>query len=204
LPRGMSLDWPEILVGAVLGALAGFVLVEAVEWLRRPRVRNVHFRRHPDVHFGPVLVDLHRLCFELKGRAPGLSFLEIRWRLDQGQALSVIAKWDETPEPLMRPAPFSPDEHFRPDMVPATFYQALFPGRAYSVPIVAFVRSGPERADPPFHPGPEAFSGWWYGSHIGFAPNPQLRKDEWVRLTLTGAGLSWSRVFSVHRITSGW
>lgn len=173
MPCGM-LDWPEILVGAAFGALAGFVLVEAVEWLRRPRVRKVRFRRQRNVDLGPVRVDLHRLCFGLRGRSPGLSFLEIAWRLDQTEPLGVIANWDETAEPLVQPDPFSPTQQFRPDMVPATFYMALFPGREYSVPVVADVQSGPDNADPPFA-GLEVFSGWWYGSRMGFAPDPRLR-----------------------------
>ena len=198
----MSVDWLEILVGAVLGAIAGFVLVEAVEWTRRPRIRKVHFRRQEGVRFGPVRADLNRLCFELAGRPAGLSFLEINWRLDEPEPLGVIAKWDETAEPLVQPDPFSPTQQFRPDMVPATFYLALFPGREYSVPIVADVTGGPAGGDPAFA-GLEIFSGWWYGSRMGFAPDPRLRSDEWVRLTLVGAGLSWTRCFNVQRIISG-
>lgn len=172
-----------------------------MEWLRRPRVGRVKFLLQPDVTFGPVRVDLYRLCFKLEGRPPGLSFLQIEWRLDEPPPRSVLAKWDETAEPLVRPTPFAPVEQFRPDMVPPTYYHALFPGRKYSVPIVVDIKAGPEGGDPPFE-GLEVFSGWWYGSRMGFPPDPRLRQSERLRLTLTGAGLSWSEDFSLDRVTA--
>ena len=66
--------------------------------------------------------------FRLKGlSAPGLSRLTISW-----SDKTVVAKWDETPNPLER----DDLSKFRPELVPATYDQPLFCGNEYVVPVL--------------------------------------------------------------------
>lgn len=190
----MSLDWPNLLIGAIVGAIPGLLLAEGVKYLRRPKVTVLGFCRDDGVSFGPVHGGLCKLRFMVTGRSPGRTFLEIEW--PKGKA---FAKWDETVEPLTMPDAFAGYHVFRPEMVPSTYYQEIVSKREYRVPVVFDVEGGPDGADPPFG-GPEAFSGWWYGSRIGYSPDPKLDETDVLRLTLTGAEFKWSGDFSVSEI----
>lgn len=163
----------EALAFTGLGAILGVGLTLFVEWLNRPRVKWRGFER-VETNFGV----LYKAVFELGGRRdPGLSCLTIEWAGRQ-----VFAKWDEAPNPLEADRL----DAFRPELVPATFYQPLFTGKRYSVPILV-QRDG----------RPEVFSGWWFGHDRGYGPDPATADPArtQVRLALTGARLTWSKSF---------
>lgn len=73
------IDWPNVGasvgLGAIAGGIVGFALVHVVDWLWRPRMRDVQYVKET-VNFGV----LYKLCFTLKGRSqPGLCALAIGW-----------------------------------------------------------------------------------------------------------------------------
>ena len=169
----MPIDVGGIIVGFVLGVIAPYV----VDWLWRPRVRDVGFVRDANFNLGT----LYKLRFTLKGRAvPGMCCLRIEWR-----GRFVFAKWDEAPNPL------EGDDlrRFRPELVPATFYQPLFLRRRYLVPVM-IEREGRR----------EVFSGWWFGREMGYGPDPAISERDTVRLTLLGGGFEWTRDFRLDEI----
>jgi len=166
-------------IGFVAGFAASILSVVLIDWIRRPRVSFIGFERVP-VNFGV----LHKIQFRLRGRAsPGLCRFDIHW-----DGRQVPAKWDEAPNPL------EADDlnQFRPELVPATFYQPLFQRRDYAVPIL-IERNGQL----------EVFSGWWFGRGRGYGPNPDLGGVEEIELAVICAGLHWSRQCRVAEILGG-
>ncbi len=169
----VTFELPLDLVRTLAGGVVGLGLVYLVNWLWRPRVKFLGFTKSR-ANFGT----LYKLRFKLKGRsAPGFCGLQIEW-----SGGNILAKWDETPNPVRGDDP----RQFEAALVPATFYQPLFLGREYAVPIVIE------------HDGrQEIFSGWWFGREMGYGPDPRLPDSDRVRLTILGGGLRWSREFFV-------
>jgi len=175
------IDWQNVLAGAAAGGMVGFALVHLVAWLWRPRVRKVRFVLE-NSNFGT----LYKLCFTLRGRSQaGLCALAIEW--GQADLRTVFAKWDETPNPLENDDLTA----FRPELVPNTFYQPLFLGRPYRVPVLIQSNSAFE-----------IFSGWWFGKDQGYGPDPIVSKSHLIRLTLTGGNFSWSKSLPVPEIVN--
>jgi hypothetical protein len=170
------IDVTSVVASTLAGGVVGFALVYFVNWLWRPRVEVLGWMK-TRVNFGV----LYKLRFRLKGRlAPGFCALQIEW---DGKTL--FAKWDETPNPLEGDDP----NRFRAELVPATFYQPLFIGREYRVPIVI------ER-----DASLQVFSGWWFGWGRGYGPDPTLAMSAQIRLSLTGADLRWSAAFNLEDV----
>jgi hypothetical protein len=167
------LDYPNLLVGALLGAFAGFGVAWFAAWLSRPRIKHYGFvRRMPDYEGG----HLHKLWFELKGRsAPGLCSLELTC-----EERSRFAKWDESASPLTN------RQSFWPEMVPGTAMQALHLGRIYCVPLI-YEKDGEL----------SLFSGWWYGRLSFPDAVPAVDHATTIRVALTGQGLTWNHEFRV-------
>ncbi len=173
-------DFPLDLASTIAGGLVGLFLVYLVDWLWRPKVTELGFRKEK-VNFGT----LYKVGFRLKGRKePGLCSLEIEWCGNR-----VFAKWDETPNPL------KDDEidKFVPERVPQTFYQPIFSKREYYVPILI---------EPDNTGNKEVFSGWWFGKKKGYGPDPAIKDNAKVSLTLTGSNLCWKKEFNVSEIAN--
>ncbi len=173
------MDWIEIrpldLVSTVAGGLAGLGLVYLVEWLWRPRVKVLGFRKTPS-NIGL----LYKFRFKLKGRrSPGFCCLRIEWC-----GRSVLGKWDETPNPVDRDDP----NQFRPELVPSTFFVPLLLKQEYSVPIV--IEHDGKR---------EIFSGWWFG-RPRWGPDPAVGDGARIRLTLAGGDFQWSGEFALAEV----
>ena len=176
LSNYLKLDWPLDLVSTLAGGIVGFLLVFIIHFIKKPRMKVLGFEQ-VSVNFGT----LYKLRFKIKGlSSPGICRLRVSW-----SDKSVYAKWDESPNPL------EDDDlsKFKPELVPGTFDQPLFRGIKYSVPIV--IENNANR---------EVFSGWWFGKKIGYGPNPRLEKGFNLKLTLYGAGLSWTRSFTEKEI----
>jgi hypothetical protein len=172
----VTLNFPLDLASILAGGIVGFFLVFIVDWVKKPRVKLLGFV--PVVFNGGTL---HKMRFKVKGlESPGLSCLNIGWCCK-----NVFAKWDETPNPLEA----GNANTFRPELVPATYYQPLFCSREYTVPIV-FENNGKY----------EIFSGWWFGKNSGYGPDPAIGSTVQICLTLNGARLSLSKSFSVNQI----
>jgi hypothetical protein len=179
-----ALDVPNIIAGALAGGLVGFALgivgTYFVDWLRRGRVKFLGFKRY-ETSFGILFGFRFKVIGSLD---PGLCCLQIKWPSGR-----VFGKWDETPNPLQ-----SDDlTQFRPEPVPATFYQPLFIDTEYSIPVIVADLNG----------NCDIFSGWWFGRDRGYGPNPRLPspQSEQIRLTLLGGGgLSYSKEFRVSDI----
>jgi len=170
-----KLDLVNTLASALAGGLVGLGLVHFVAWKWRPRVTELGFNKS-SFNLG----QLYKLHFKLSGRAyPGLCCLRIEW-----SGRSVLAKWDETTNPVERDDP----TRFVPELVPSTYYLPLLLKLEYAVPIVIE------------HEGKrEVFSGWWFGRKR-FDPDPSIPDGSKIRLTLTGGDLHWSKEFSLSEI----
>lgn len=110
----VTLNFPLDLANILAGGVVGFLLVFLVDWVKKPRVKLRKFESVA-VNGGT----LHKMRFSVGGsETPGLSCLNIEWCCK-----NVFAKWDETPVPMD-----SNENKFRPELVPATYYQPLFCG----------------------------------------------------------------------------
>ncbi len=166
----------EILSG-IFGGFIGLLLVEIWDLIKRPKVQFSGFKS-TKVNFGT----LHKLNFRIHGKQhPGICQLEIQWN-----SKSVKAKWDETPNPLEN----DDLNKFKPELVPATFYQPLFLEKDYFVPII--------------HEDDEKqlsiFSGWWFGRKFGYGPDPKIDKKQKIVLTLSGNNFEWKKEFFIEDI----
>lgn len=168
-------DVCNLLAAAIVGFVLGIFSTFFIDWLRRPRVVRLDFRRHK-ANFGM----LYSFQFRLKGSLdPGLCSLRIEW-----PGGSVFGKWDENPNPLEGDCL----DRFKPELVPATFFLPLILNREYSIPIL--VVGGDNRC--------AIFSGWWFGREFGYG-DPALENPDVTQITLTlsgGGGLNYSRTFS--------
>lgn len=168
------------LVGFIVGIISGILVTYGLAWLQRPRVQFLGFTEDDKFNLG----SLYRFRFRLKGSTnPGLSCLQIQW--PEG---SVLGKWDEAPNPLAN------DRQFKPELVPATFYQPLFFGKEYSIPVIIKPK-GKEQF--------EVFSGRWFGQGLGYGTDPRIGNPQITSICLTlfgGGGLIYCKDFKVSDI----
>lgn len=181
----IPVDLGNILVGALAGGVIGFGLVFLVDWSKRPRVKVLGFSAHTvklqNSSGGSISAHLYKLHFRLMGvTPPGLCRMNIAW-----SDRAVLAKWDETPNPTAE----GNSPRFRPELVPATFDQALFLGQEYHVPII--IGQGDKY---------EVFSGWWFGRDTGYGPDPKVSLTDSIQLTLWGGQLLWSEAFTLDQV----
>jgi hypothetical protein len=142
------------------------------------RKPSVEFRGFTQVraNFGT----LHKMQFRITGGDPGKCQCEIRIGDD-----TFYAKWDETPNPVEGDVLSG----FRPEMVPATRQQRLYPDSDYMIPIL--ISDGGSIC---------IFDGWWFGRHRGYGKHDLLNEDTVVSIALKGTGLNWTREFCVRDI----
>ncbi len=170
------LDWPNLIVGAILGGIVGLFLVRIIDWLRRIRLKCKGFTIE-STNFG----ELYKLEFILKGGFdPGVCCCEIL--SEQGNS---CAKWDETPNPLKG----DKLDRFVPEMVPATYYQNLFLNKEYAVPILI------KRNDDHF-----IFNAWWFGKAEGYYGLKPMKDKETITIIIRGNGFNWQKEFTVEKI----
>ncbi|MBI2884161.1 MAG: hypothetical protein HYY11_09725 [Candidatus Methylomirabilis oxyfera] len=172
----MNVDWPNALVGALVGWILGFTFDRLIIWSRRVRVAFAGFEI-VETDFGT----LYKMRFKLKGyEDPGECSCELTTN-----AHTTFAKWDECPNPLRNDRLNA----FVPEMVPATFHQRLHVGREYHIPILV-------------KPNNEffVFDGWWFGRNAGYYTQPALARESVVAITLRGSGFAWRRAFTLQEI----
>ena len=75
--------------------------------------------------------------------------------------------------------------------MPATYDQPPFFNHEYALPLVIEKETKWE-----------VFSGWWFGKDKGYGPDPSIDSGAEIRVTLSGAGLSWSRVITLAEIVN--
>ncbi len=169
----MNIDWPNALVGALVGWLLGFAFNRFIIWSRRVKVSFVKFDSVP-TNFGI----LYKMRFKLKGYDdPG----ECSCQLSSGSH-TTFAKWDEAPNPLRNDRL----DAFVPEMVPATFHRRLHVGREYSVPILV-------KNDSQLY----IFDGWWFGRNVGYYKLSPLKQESIVSVVLRGNSFTWTQSFVV-------
>ena len=151
-----------LLSGVVSGLVSGVIVAYFLAHRWRPRLsasRWITTAFVPDRQVAGSsrkAGQLFKLRFMLTGRvSPEWGAVEIEWRNSGEPRRRVFAKWDERAMPLDR---HRPDE-FRPELVPATYYQPLVTGRVYDVPVL-FEDAATGRID--------VFSGWWFGRSHGY------------------------------------
>lgn len=173
----MNVDWPNVLIGALVGWILGFAFDRLIIWSRRVRVAFAGFEA-AQTNFGT----LYKMRFKLKGyEDPGECSCELTTN-----AYATFAKWDECPNPLRNDRL----DAFVPEMVPATFHQRLHVGREYHIPILV-------RPDNEFF----VFDGWWFGRQAGYYTQLALVLESVVVITLRGSGFAWRRAFILREIT---
>ena len=176
-------------VNAILGGIFGLLLVIFKEKFCEPKVEEIGFVKEK-VKFGI----LYKIKFKISrrrlkifpARHPGICSLEIEWCGNK-----VFAKWDENPNPLDRDRMDSP-KRFRPELVPLTYFQELFKGKKYYVPILHEDENG----------NFTVFSGWWFGRYFGlpYGPDPRVNKNTLLKITLRGTNINWQGSFEVKEI----
>jgi hypothetical protein len=155
--------------GLLLGALSGIGVSYLLAWLWRPRVRHLGYCR--TAYEGG---QLYKIVFEITGRTPpGTCVVELEWPGNERgrQWERTFAKWDETAIPVSNGV-------FRPELVPATYFQPLIPRREYAVPVLYKSPRG-ERV---------VFSGWWYG-YPQHKPYAAVQPTWRLRVTISGTHL---------------
>jgi hypothetical protein len=174
--KKMNIDWPNALVGALVGWILGFAFDRLITWSRRLRVVFEGFEA-VQTHFGT----LYKMRFRLKGyEEPGECSCEL-----STNGRTTFAKWDENPNPLRN----DQLDAFAPEMVPTTFHQRLQVDSEYKIPVL--VRSGEQLF---------VFDGWWFGRSAGYYTLPALAEESAVSIALRGSGFGWRRAFSVRQI----
>lgn len=184
--------WGDVSVGFFAGVGASVVAGFILWWLFRPRVSLRGLCAVAYEH-GSRTGALHKIVFELRGRSsPGWCCLEISWPADpeirgpERLRERVFAKWDETAIPCENHDPAA----FRPERVPATYFQPLLLRREYAVPII-FSSQG----------NYDVFSGWWYGKEVGHKTYVEVTPETELRLTLSGAGVArWVKTLTVREL----
>jgi len=172
----IQIDWPNALVGAMVGWLLGFGCDRMMLWSRRVRMRVIRFER---VRVNSAV--LYKLRFALDGQdSPGECSCELE---SNGQ--TTWAKWDEKPNPLVGDRL----DGFDAGLVPNTVFQTLVVKREYSLPILA-ERGGVL----------DLFGGWWFGKNMGYYRLSPVDSAGSVTIALRGAGLNWKRKFPVQEI----
>jgi hypothetical protein len=173
----MNIDWPNVLIGALVGWILGFAFDRLIIWSRRVKVAFEGFES-VQTNFGI----LYKMRFKLRGyEDPGHCSCEMTVN-----SYTTFAKWDESPNPLR-------DDRldaFVPEIVPATFHQYLHVGREYCVPLLIKTEDG-------FY----VFDGWWFGRASGYYSQPPLDQNSLVSVSIRGSRFDWARSFTVEKIT---
>lgn len=188
---GIQLRDPFIalIIGAVLGIGASYLAALLFAWKRRPRVEMFGFVTRPassppKARVAPIqAVDLHKFWFRLRGReAPGMSSVQLTYIAPNGQKVSVLGKWDETPNPYVKVRKFTGrvERTFRSDMVVDTYYQPLHIGRFYTIPVIASI--GDEH---------KLFSGWWFASPQPNPPVVPVSLEGTLAIDLVSGAFTW-------------
>ena len=178
----MNIDWGNILVGGIVGALFGFLLVRVCDCSRKATLCFIGFKKE-SVSFGV----LYKLRFIVKGYFdPGVACIKIG-----SKGYSTFAKWDEMPNPLKG----DNLSDFIPEMVPSTYFQPIFLNTEYCVPvIIEESNNGNKRF---------VFDGWWFGKGKGYYHGQELREGEELTLNVLGGnGLNWIKPIKVKNIIS--
>ena len=173
-----TLDWSNLLIGAMLGALLGYILVRTLDYVRKVRIEYKGFINQK-VNFGK----LYKLKFKLNGDFdPGVCCCEINVN-----GYKSFAKWDEAPNPLRGDNP----NEFVPERVPATYYQKLFLRREYCIPIL-IENDGVI----------EVFNGWWFGKKYRYYSLPSLADKDTITVVISGNNFNWQKKVLVQDIKS--
>jgi hypothetical protein len=176
LKAAMNIDWPNALIGALVGWLLGFGFDRLILWSRRVKVEFKGFES-VQTNFGI----LYKMRLELKGHEdPGECSCEIKIN-----NYTTFAKWDETPNPLREDRL----TEFVPEMVPTTFHQHLYVDREYYIPII--VKTGNTIF---------VFDGWWFGRSAGYYKQPPIIPHSILSMSVRGSGFVWSRTFTIEEI----
>lgn len=172
----MNIDWPNALVGALVGWILGFAFDRFILWSRRVKVQFLGFES-VQTNFGV----LHKIRFRLKGHEdPGEANCEIG-----AHGHVTLAKWDETPNPLRNDRL----DAFAPEMVPMTFFHRLHVGKEYRIPLAISVDEGVF-----------VFDGWWFGRGTGYYKQSPLKPEDTITVSLRGNGFTWSRRFNRQEV----
>jgi hypothetical protein len=172
----LNLDWPNLIVGSILGGICGLCLVYGVDWLRKIQLKDKGFVREQS-----IMGELYKFKFILKGSfEPGVCCCEIFSK--QGNS---FAKWDETPNPLKG----DDLKEFIPEMVPSTYYQNLYLNREYTIPII--IKDKEEYY---------IFNGWWFGKSKGYYGLQLLKPNDIIKILIRGNTFSWPKEFSLEEI----
>lgn len=171
------LDW----INVISSGLVGLMLVIFYEgFLRKPSVKFLGVEK-VETNFGELYKIKLRISsrrFFVKVRHPGQASLKISWRGN-----TVFAKWDESPNPLKADRLVN----FIPEAVPSTYYNNLFAGNTYLVPVMHKDKAGLS-----------IFSGWWFGRDLGYGPDPTLRNNNAdIKLELISANAEWYKTLTV-------
>lgn len=156
-----------------MGWILGFSLDRIIIWSRKVKVifNRIEFAQ---TNFG----QLFKITFSLKGHEnPGKCCCEI----SVGQT-TTYAKWDETPNPLVN------DQlgEFVAEKVPDTFYQNLYIGKEYKLPILI-------QDNQQYY----IFDGWWFGKRKGYYTKPPLSENDEIKIVIRGESFSKEKVFTL-------
>lgn len=169
----MNIDWPNLITGALIGWILGFSLDRIIIWSRKVKVIFTGAEL-TQTNFG----NLYKITFSLKGHEnPGKCSCEI----SVGSA-TTFAKWDETPNPLVN----DNLAEFAAEKVPDTFYQHLYIGKEYKVPIV--IQDNQQHY---------IFDGWWFGKEKGYYSKPPLSENDEIKIVIRGESFSSEKVLSL-------
>ena len=169
----MNIDWPNLIMSAFAGSILGFSINCIVSWYRKVKVIFTGIEI-TETNFGR----LFKIIFSLKGhKNPGKCICEI-----SVGPTSTFAKWDETPNPLVG------DKlgEFVAEKVPDTFYQSLYIGKEYRVPIL--IQDNQEYY---------IFDGWWFGKEKGYYSKPQLSKNDEIKIVIRGEEFSKEKIITL-------
>lgn len=172
----MNIDWPNALVGTLVGWVVGFALDRLIIWSRHIKVAFEGFES-VQTNFGT----LYKMRFTLKGyEDPGHCSCEMTFN-----SYTTFAKWDERPNPLRNDRL----DDFVPEMVPATFHERLHIGRSYLLPLLI-------KSENNLY----IFNAWWFGRCSGYYTLPPLDLNNTLSVSIRGSGFAWTRSFSVQEI----
>jgi hypothetical protein len=176
-----ALSWPIDLASAAVGTATALAVLWLEHALRRPHADMVGFHHH-DTNVGRI----HYLKVRLRGPlwrkqadSLGVGMFSLRWGPDG----SVFGKWDELHEPIR-------DGRIDLALIPGTYFQPLFYGTTYKLPVLVEPRAGSF----------EVYSGWWYAR----SPDPSIaREGDLTTEVAVGAGERWRWTYKVWEIAAG-
>lgn len=183
-------DW----INAVFAGIIGLLLVVAYEeWLRKPKLEYGGVIK-VKVSFGylyKLRLKIPKRRFLLKVRHPGQAQLKISWCGN-----NVFAKWDENPTPIKADWLYSNKDwgmvarEFIPEAVPSTYFNNLFAGEEYLVPVIHEDEAGNR----------SVFSGWWFGRHLGYGDPRVGSTNLQISFSLNAANLEWEKSLKLEEI----